>query len=342
MLIIQGRNVNDTWHTAKQVMKEHGVPRESRNGPVLEVAEPVTTCYFAPTERVLFDPVRDANPFFHFLEAMWMLSGRNDVAWICQFLPRFSQYSDDGKTFHGAYGYRWRNHFGQDQLHAIISMLIEDNTNRRAVIGHWDVNADLWSPEAIKLRGSVPKDLPCNTTIYVKVRDGLLHMTVCNRSNDVCLGCYGANVVHMSFLQEYLSGMIGVKVGPYHQVSDSWHAYLETWNKQNLTDEPYDNPYEPSANRGVWSYPCVTHPVHFDRDLANFMSFTEPNSPHDLSSPGYINPFFYEVALPMYSAWWSWKEKNFGEAYRQLNKMPDNVDWQVAAREWLERRGKKT
>ena len=342
MLVIQGRNVNDVWHDAKQIMKEHGVPRESRNGPVLEVAEPVTSCYFAPQERVLFDPVRDANPFFHIFESLWMLQGRNDAEWICQFLPRFNQYSDDGKTFHGAYGYRWRHHFdGRDQLSEVISMLIEDNTNRRAVIGHWDVHTDLWSPELIKQRGSVPKDLPCNSHIYLKVRDGFLHMTVCNRSNDICLGCYGANVVHMSFLQEYLAGMIGVKVGPYHQVSDSWHAYLSTWEKQHIPSAFEYLHWTKYTKNGPWPYPFMTHPTHFDTDLATFMYNTEPGTGPRLDSPGYINPFFSEIAFPMYAAYLNWRQKDFKGAYRNLNRMPDNVDWQVAAREWLERREKK-
>ena len=32
-----------------------------------------------------------------------------------------------------------------------------------------------------------------------------LCMTVCNRSNDMLWGAYGANVVHMSMLQEFVA-----------------------------------------------------------------------------------------------------------------------------------------
>jgi hypothetical protein len=139
-------------------------------------------------------------------------------------------------------------------------------------------------------------------------------------------------------LQEYLAAQIGVKAGPYHQISDSWHAYLDTWNKQDLIPS-LDNPYVDA--RRVWVYQFCSHPTKFDRDLSNFMSFTEP---HDagisLSSPGYINPFFYEIAIPMYSAWMAWKVKDFKAAYRELNKMPDRVDWRIAAEEWLARREK--
>lgn len=341
MLVIQGRNVNDCWHEAKQVMKEHGVPRESRNGPVLEVAEPVTVQYFAPCERVLFDPIRDCNPFFHSMEALWMLAGRNDVAWISQFAPkRFANYSDDGATFHAAYGHRWRSFFDMgngftDQLSKVIATLIDDPTSRRAVVGMWSPSVDCYSPEDIKLRdGKVPKDLPCNCTIFFKIRDGFLQMTVANRSNDLVWGMMGANVVHMSMLQEYMAQMIGVKVGSYHQIADSFHAYLSTWSLQNLDEnETTGDPYTNGSK--TWSYPMVTHPAAFDFDLLTFM-----DGPI-LAENNYLNPFFPEIACPMRNAWFAYKEKDFKKAYRSLNRMPDSVDWQVAAREWLERREKK-
>src|ERR1700723_1977697 len=133
MIVIQERGVNEAWHTAKAIMKQNGVPKDSRNGPTLEVPEPVTTCFFAPTECVLFDPVRDSNPFFSLLEPLWMIAGRDDVAWISQFNSNIHKYSDDGKKFHGAYGYRWRHHFAMDQLSKIVSMLINDKDDRRVV-----------------------------------------------------------------------------------------------------------------------------------------------------------------------------------------------------------------
>ena len=49
------------------------------------------------------------------------------------------------------------------------------------------------------------EEIPCNTAIYFKVREGKLNMTVSNRSNDVIWGTFGANVVHMSILQEYVA-----------------------------------------------------------------------------------------------------------------------------------------
>src|SRR5690606_6235064 len=139
---------------------------------------------------------RDANPFLHFFESLWMLAGRNDVDYMTRLVRRFAAYSDDGKTFNGAYGYRWRKWFGRDQLQQIIGALRSNPQDRRCVLGMWDAGHDL---------GLQSADLPCNTHIYFRIQDDRLNMTVCNRSNDAIWGAVGANVVHMSFLQEYMA-----------------------------------------------------------------------------------------------------------------------------------------
>jgi len=100
--------------------------------------EPVTTTYLRPTERVLFHAGRDANPIFHLMEAIWMLAGRNDVAFLEQFNRTIGQYSDNGEVFNAAYGHRWRKHFGHDQLIEVINLLRKDPKSRQAVIQMWD------------------------------------------------------------------------------------------------------------------------------------------------------------------------------------------------------------
>src|SRR5690242_7931923 len=153
MLVIDANNVNGAWHQAKLFLNRSGVLRQSRNGEVLEYPDPVTTKYRYPRERVLFDEKRDSNPFFSFFEGLWMLAGRNDVAWISQFNKRMMSYSDDGVTYHAAYGHRWRQHFDKDQLPEIIDLLKGNYDERRAVLQMWDPRTDL---------GRNGKDLPCN------------------------------------------------------------------------------------------------------------------------------------------------------------------------------------
>lgn len=130
---------------------------QSRNGGVMVLQEPIIVTYEKPLERVLTNPVRDANPFFHLYEALWMLAGRNDVAPLKYYNSKVDQFSDDGKTFNGAYGYRWRQYgkyristgmdrttqTSYDQLEIIAYHLRNDTGSRRAVLSMWNVEDDL-------------------------------------------------------------------------------------------------------------------------------------------------------------------------------------------------------
>ena len=70
------RNVNEALPVALQMIQAYGQPAESRGMHTLRVPGPVYTIYERPEERVLFDAVRDANPFFHLIESLWILGGR--------------------------------------------------------------------------------------------------------------------------------------------------------------------------------------------------------------------------------------------------------------------------
>ena len=75
MKVIHARNVNDAVVKGAELLKAGGLTQDSRAGGTLEYPEPVCTVYERPLERVLFDAIRDANPFFHLMEALWMLAG---------------------------------------------------------------------------------------------------------------------------------------------------------------------------------------------------------------------------------------------------------------------------
>jgi thymidylate synthase len=340
MKVIHARNVNDALVKGAQLLKEGGRHQDSRAGGTLEYPEPVCTVYGHPLERVLFDPVRDANPFFHLMEALWMLAGRNDVDWLVRFNQRMATYSDDGVVFNAAYGYRWREQFEveaahgeelRDQLSAIVRLLRADLHSRRAVLQIWDAEADL---------GVASKDIACNTQAMFKVRDGKLNITVSNRSNDVVWGCYGANAVQFSMLLEYLAARIGVEPGHYRQVSDSYHAYYETWPK--ICDIGHRFRGDPYACEEVSIYPLVGHPDSFDGELRRWFETT----PEQLSlerwdreaeQAKWRNPYFIRVATPMHNSWFAYKRRDREAAQQWLDRCAA-TDWQRAGREWLQRR----
>jgi len=292
-----------------------GESAPSRNGDVLVITEPVVIAHVNPLQRVIFSPKRDANPFFHLFEALWMLSGRNDVFFPSQFNSNIKNYSDNGVIFNGAYGYRWSNHFeGIDQIGEAIKILKEDPTSRRVVIAMWDPYADLGVPS---------KDLPFNTHIYLLVNNGALHMTVCNRSNDAVWGAFGANVVHMSILHEYLAEQMGYSVGRYYQFTNNLHIYEKHWDMMRSFSVDV-NPY-PGYNRLDRD-----EPGWFD-DLLSFIHR------YDQLPKDYKSEYFRYVVAPLGHAWWNYKGGRI-EAAVDFARQCLAPDWSKAGVEWLRRR----
>lgn len=340
MLVIRGRNVHQILPEALYQLGDRGVTRDSRNGPVMVFPEPVTTVYEKPAERVMFWPEREANPFFHLLESLWMLNGMNDVETVAKIVENMRNYSDNGTTFHGAYGHRWRHWFGFDQLRLIITNLRDNPEDRRQVLSMWDAREDLLPGDIMPPR----KDLPCNlqATFQVNMHDEL-DMMVTNRSNDMVWGAYGANAVHFSYLHEFIATAIGVPQGKYFQVSANFHTYsnvlgkvenLVKYARDPLTENPeipYPDPYE----RGlVEPFPLMSIP--YDDWLIELKMFFD-----DPEAMGFRDPFFRRVAVPMAQALACFKDKTdpnrFANA-RECLKRVRATDWRLAAEEWIYRR----
>ena len=91
-------NVHDALVRGMDLLHTEDFKNESRNGRVYQARTPVTTVYERSKERVLFWAERDANPFFHFMEGLWMLDGRNDLEFVKHFAKSMENYSDDGKS----------------------------------------------------------------------------------------------------------------------------------------------------------------------------------------------------------------------------------------------------
>jgi thymidylate synthase len=220
MRILEARNAHTALPLGIELLQQWGQTRNSRNGSVVQAPWPVATVYGRPTERCVFWTDRDYNPAFVLYESLWMLAGRQDVEPLTRYVKDFAKYSDDGQFLHGAYGYRWRQHFGTDQLHAIAETLRENALDRRSVLQMWDCIEDL---------EVVSKDVPCNVmATFQRDVDGRLNMVVFCRSNDIIWGTYYANAFHFGMLLEYMAHRIGCAVGTYTQVSVNYHAYLTT------------------------------------------------------------------------------------------------------------------
>ena len=344
MHVIHARNVNDAYFKGMTYLQECGEHEASRAGPVLVVPYPVVTVYKEPWQRVLFDPVRDANPFFHLMEALWMLAGRNDATWLDQFVSNFSsRFSEDG-TQHGAYGFRWRTHFVDDrlpgddividQLQAVIDKLRANQHDRRVVLQMWDTSTDLLADK---------KDIPCNLCIMLRIVYSALEITVPCRSNDIIWGAYGANAVHFSILQEYLARKIGVEVGPYYQISNNFHAYVDVYEAKMQGLKPHSDLYMAEV---VKPTPLIEREqvggnLKFDEDLRKFFGKVDPRL------VDFETPFFNKIAVPMLLSFRCWRGGDREAAIHLLNKEHPAIpgkpqpDWILAAKQWYGRRIEK-
>jgi len=346
MKVIRAENVNHALPQGLGYLRNEGVKEQSRNGAVLVGPEPVCTVYHNPTQRVLFSAIRDANPFFHLMESLWMLAGRDDVEFVNYYAGSMKQFSDDGETLHGAYGYRWRHALGYDQISHIIAELKQNPTTRRCVLQMWDAGGGGMDDMYKAMNGG--KDVPCNTHVYFDTIGGPLNMTVCCRSNDVVWGAYGANVVHFSMLQEYVARSANLKIGVYRQISNNYHVYAERPDVVKLMAQrrlPVDNRYsehnyrdtDPKHAQALTAYPIMTNGEQgrWDADMYRFFDTWRPSQ--IMQRGNFHDPFWRDVVTPMVNAHVFYNLGDKDHAPLAVEACAAE-DWRAAGREWLQRR----
>ena len=236
------RNVNTALHSVVGALLTQEGEQASRNGGTKEILNARITLT-APLEREILNPIRRASYPAQIAESMWILAGRNDVGWLAHYLPRAPQFSDDGETWAGGYGPRLRGwsttvdrphgtpgtpalspgrfriNQNLDQLAHVVEMLKADPDTRRAVISIYDPARDSWPADADR------KDIPCNDFLQFSLRDGVVHLSVFTRSNDIIWGWSGINQFEWSVLLEVVSTLVGAGVGTVTYNITSLHLY---------------------------------------------------------------------------------------------------------------------
>jgi len=168
-----------------------------------------------PVNQLLLLDKRKFNPFFAVVESAWVLSGRNQLSDLQTIISKYAQFSDDGNTLNGAYGFRMQNYFEIDQLESLITLFKKDKETRRAVITLYGPN-DLINNDSL--------DIPCNTSIFFKIRNSKLDITIINRSNDLYLGI-PYNIFVFNVLQQYIANRLGIEIGVQRHFTDCLHLY---------------------------------------------------------------------------------------------------------------------
>lgn len=159
-------------------------------------------------------------------EQIWFLLGsRKPEDFLRKYTKIWDIFTNPGDVVTVAYGYRWRKHFGRDQIKLLVDLLKKDPSSRHGVVVTWDPSSD-------GLGGASKKNVPCLYTFTVNIIGGRLHLHNMIRSNDVILGV-PSDVAGFSLLAHILAQKIGVKVGIYsHSISNA-HIYDNHYDTAN-------------------------------------------------------------------------------------------------------------
>lgn len=312
-----GNTVSRVYENGLAWFNRAGTNEQSRNGPVLTLPGPAVFTLYNPQARVLIDPIRDANPFFHMMEFIWMMAGRNDSAWISHFNKRMETYANEGRL-NSAYGHRWRKEYGIDQIRITIDKLRADSRTRQAVISMWDPYLD---------NRDGMRDRACNTTIYFRNVDGRLNCLVCNRSNDYLWGALGANICHLTMLHELVAWFSELPLGAYSVISMNMHIY---------TDNPkYTQILNTLISPDVYKTVAPQSMFTTEDTYADFVSDCENFCSNSINDPPYemVTPWMNDTALPALQAW---RTRKRGKPGTEVTLIKQD-DWRIACQMWLDR-----
>jgi len=151
-------------------------------------------------------------------EQVWFITGsRKPADFLREYTKIWDDFTNPNDVVTVAYGYRWRKHFGRDQLGKLVELLERDPSSRHGVIVTWD-------PASDGLGGVAKKNVPCPYTFTVGIIGGKLHMHNMVRSNDMILG-FPHDVAGFALLQCILADKLGVKPGTYTHTISNAHIY---------------------------------------------------------------------------------------------------------------------
>ena len=263
------RNVDEALPVLCRDLLEKGQEVESRAGNTKELTF-VNIELTHPMEREVLLPSRKASYPAQIAETMWVLAGRNDMGFLSKYLPRATEFSDDGLVWRAGYGTRLRNagvrinddiydpRFALesvDPLWNVVDLLRRDPKTRQAVIGIWSNNLD---------SGVKSLDIPCNNWLHFLARDGKLNLHVATRSNDLIWGWSGINQFEWSALLQLVAELTGLDVGSLHFSISSLHLYERHYEKASKIGA--DRP-QPRKSRPV---PFGVHSETTRAELAKF------------------------------------------------------------------------
>jgi thymidylate synthase len=217
-----GVNLQDMFKTALYELMTEGMVASPRGMETKELT-PVVFEVKNILSRMISLKSRKMNPFYGIIETLWYMNGDNDVKRLTPYNKAMANFSDDGNILAGAYGERLvgkNRELDKSQFGLVYDKLTKDPSSRQAIAIIWDPWRD-YAPT---------KDVPCTVGFMFTIRNEKLNMTTIMRSNDIVLGTT-YDVFAFTIFQEFLARKLGVGLGTYTHLANSFHIYSNHYDK---------------------------------------------------------------------------------------------------------------
>jgi len=225
----------DVYGTLLTWLLSSPVERSERTGRAVHVGRGGTSFRLDLSDGLLPTcGLRKTYPRTAAAETVWYLMAKQDLAWLRKYAPIWDKFAeriadgdqqdriDDGfDGIRAAYGYRWRKHFGRDQLGLAIEALRVDPSDRRCLVSAWDPSAD-------GLGAVGQRNVPCPASFTLGVTGGEVHSTLLLRSSDVFVGL-PYDVMGHALLVDAVAASLDLTPGVLTFVLANAHLYEDHW-----------------------------------------------------------------------------------------------------------------
>ena len=210
--VVRGKTVGDVWLKMLRTIYDYGRITKMKTGDSTQVRECVNLMAVLEGE----DPDSPKmEPYFRFDET-YLKSYYDEIC---------SAHIPEGTLY--TYGSRFRAWDAKggkiDQIADMIEYLKKDTYRKSALAQTWIVEDELTRRYLNK-----DKNSPCIILVQPNIQDGVLHLTVYIRSNDM-FRAWPLNAFGLRKLQKIIASGLGVDMGALVTVSCSAHIYQDNW-----------------------------------------------------------------------------------------------------------------
>lgn len=245
MEYLRAPGVNTALFKVGKSLLKNGRFYEARGTRRLGFPYPITIEITNPRARHILIPERKWRCVLPYTESAWMLTGSNNLDDLPgYYVQNLYNYSDDTRYWRGGYGPRLRFYDGAvlqysvshprrpqeryldcpiDQLQYVVDAFERDPGTFQAIINIGDPMKDLYGAGGDILQ---TRDFPCTRSLhFIPSPEGKLNLHVLIRSNDLLFGASAVNWFNWTFMQEYMSSILGMEIGSYFHTATNMHVY---------------------------------------------------------------------------------------------------------------------